>query len=137
MNRGLWIVLLNALMRTENGNWPAMPEPAAASLAQEAAQPSADGGQASAVLSDGVDGGTGGMVDQTVSQQLVELPEAVGDAEEAAAGAGAEVPAGDGDAAFYAALVGSDVDSTVDHAGGSDELRTPGHDGLSTATVVS
>ncbi len=29
MNRGLWVVLLNALMRTEGGDWPAMPEPAA------------------------------------------------------------------------------------------------------------
>ena len=116
MNHGLWIVLLNALMRTENGNWPAMPElAAAASSAQEAAaqpasdrrqmseatQPAPDGRQASAAPDDVVINGTGDMVDQAVSQQSMGLPEAAGIAQQAAAEASAQVSAGDADAAFH------------------------------------
>jgi len=43
MNRGLWVVLWNALMRTKGGDWPAMPEPAANYGTWSASQSSSTG----------------------------------------------------------------------------------------------
>ena len=140
MNRGLLVVLLNALMRTEHGDWPAMPEPVAVSTAREASQQSPFGGQASAASNDVVAGGADGGMVETESHRSVALPGADGNVEEADGGAFVGVLA-QGAQAAQAALDSAssgdeEVIAAVDVDDISDHLRTLGSDGLPAAGVT-
>lgn len=124
MNRGLWVVLLNALMRTEGGDWPAMPEPAAGSSAQlktSAEQASAaDAGSSISSASEMVE-------DAAVWQRPAGLARTEGSAEQLAAVA-AEVATGQ-ELRVGAASVAAGAQSTA--AGDLDDGRTRGTTGSS------
>ena len=74
MNRGLWVVLLNALMRTEGGDWPAIPEPAASFAAHDGTWSRSRAGNAASSINEAGDQGR-------VSQPSIEGPDLAESAE--------------------------------------------------------